>query len=241
MNLPRVKILKLGTLLAEPGSDERYVTLRALLGVGGGSTVTLIECVDGRLTLVDTGFDREWDLSEENVKRNARCLRTALEGEGLRPNDVDIVFLTHHHLDHAGNLHMFTSARWLGSRPLEGRIRGLMGVRDGEEICPGVKVIYTPGHVASHASLLVDAVLRGRPWGVNTLTRAKVAVAGDAVISESWFRSGKVYSLNRDFYSAEEARRSASLLARLAEVVIPGHGVPFITGGSAFDRRAGPG
>lgn len=185
MDLPRVKVLKLGTLLAEPGADDRYVTLRALLGIGGGSTVTLIECGDGKLILVDTGFDREWDLSEENVEKNAESLRAALKGEGLGPDDVDVVFLTHHHLDHAGNLHMFTSARWLGSRPLEGRIRGLEGVRDGEEIYPGVRVIYTPGHVALHASLLVDAILGGRSWGLSTLSRARVAVAGDAVISES--------------------------------------------------------
>ena len=53
------------------------------------------------------------------------------------------------------------------------------------------------------------------------------------MIWESWFRAGEVYSLNRDFYSAEEARRSASLLADLAEVLIPGHGSPFLTGNSA--------
>ena len=227
MHLPRVRIVRPGTLLAEPGADDRYVTLRALLGVGGGSTVTLIECGD-RVVLVDTGFDREWDLSEENVRRNAEALRAALAVKGLRPDDVDIVFLTHHHLDHAGNLPTFTSSRWLGPRPLEGRIKGLEGVRDREEICPGVRVIYTPGHVAAHASLLVDASLEGRVWGLNTLTRARVAIAGDAVISESWFRSRRVYALNRDFHSLEEAIMSASLLAELAEVVIPGHGMPFL-------------
>lgn len=124
MDLPRVKVLKLGTLLAEPGADDRYVTLRALLGIGGGSTVTLIECGDGKLILVDTGFDREWDLSEENVEKNAESLRAALKGEGLGPDDVDVVFLTHHHLDHAGNLHMFTSARWLGVEAAGGADKG---------------------------------------------------------------------------------------------------------------------
>ena len=216
--------------MVEPGADERYITLRALLGVGGGSTVTLIRSGTGELILVDTGFDREWNRSEENLRHNAESLRGALRSVGLTPDDVDAVFLTHHHLDHTGNLHLFTSARWLGPKPLESRIRGLRGVGDREEISPGVKVVCTPGHVAAHASLLVDAALSGEVWGFTTVARARVAVAGDAVISESWFRSGEIYSLNRDFYSREEARRSSLTLARMAEIVIPGHGLPFITG-----------
>ncbi len=227
---PTVQIVKIGSLLVEPEADERYITLRALLGVGGGSTVTLIRSETGKLILVDTGFDREWDRSEENLRRNAESLLSALRSVGLTPDDVDVVFLTHHHLDHMGNLHLFTSASWLGPKPLEERIRGLRGVKDREEISRGVKVVYTPGHVRAHASLLVNAKLSGEVWGFMTVAQARVAVAGDAVISESWFRSDKVYSLNRDFYSEEEVRRSSLTLTRMAEIVIPGHGLPFITG-----------
>ncbi len=229
MSLATVRVVKVGTLLAEPGADERYITLRTLLGVGGGSTVTLITSESGGLILVDTGFDREWDMSEENLRRNSQSLECALRSAGIRLDDVDVVFLTHHHLDHAGNLYLFTSAEWIGPKPLEGRISGLRGVDEGEEISPGVRVVYTPGHVQAHASLLVEAKLEGEVWGFLTVTRARVAVAGDAIISESWLRSDEVYSLNRDFYSEEEARRSAHVLAKWAEIVIPGHGLPFST------------
>ncbi len=74
----RLRIVKLGSPLFEPRADERYVTMRALLRVGGGSTVSLIKTASGERILVDTGFDREWDTSRRNLERNAVSLAAAL-------------------------------------------------------------------------------------------------------------------------------------------------------------------
>jgi len=64
-------------------------------------------------------------------------------------------------------------------------------------------------------------------FSLTTMAGVRVAVAGDAMVSESWLRSSRIYYLSADFHSADEARRSTSLLLESSEVIIPGHGLPF--------------
>lgn len=218
----RVRIVKVGTLCCE-ASELAGISqqVKHELGVGGGSTVTLID--GSTRILVDTGFDYESLNTGTNNARNARGLVMALKLIGMKPDDVDGVFITHWHRDHFGNLPVFDKAEHLASKGLVERFRlkGFRGVNDGETMLPGVEVLFTPGHTVDHASIIVNSMLGG--------LKARIAVAGDAVLSHGYLQSGRVWQYNADFHNAEEASKSTQHLLELCDVIIPGHGTPFMS------------
>jgi glyoxylase-like metal-dependent hydrolase (beta-lactamase superfamily II) len=220
---PSVKIVKVGTICYEPSeiASNYLLQLKAGMGIGGGSTVTLIQA--DRTILVDTGFDFEWNSSKENEKRNANILTRALKDQRLKPEDIDIVFVTHWHRDHFSNIGIFKNARLLAPKSLVERFKleKFEGINDEAYIDEGVKVIKTPGHTIDHASLLVSTDLNG--------VKARIAVAGDAIISCSYFQAGHVWKYNSDFFNEGETKKSISKIIASSDVIIPGHGVPFMT------------
>jgi glyoxylase-like metal-dependent hydrolase (beta-lactamase superfamily II) len=175
--------------------------------------------------LVDTGFECEWLTDEKNIEKNARNLKRALRDNGVAPDEIDMVFITHWHKDHFGNAGLFQKAQFLVSTPLSERFgqTDLVGINDGAEIAAGIKVAFTPGHTVDHASLIVDTRYNGM--------KTRIAVAGDAVIAHSYFQSGKIWKYNPDFFDEAAARASTHLIADSSDVIIPGHGVPFLNSG----------
>lgn len=244
MPVKSIKIIKTGSLLLNSFEkpQSNLIALKLLSGVGGGSTVTYIES-DYKI-LVDTGFDYEIDESNLNLKRNREDLTRTLERFGLKPDDIDLVFITHGHQDHYGNLELFPNAEVLSSIHLarKGTIES-KGVKDGSTIADGVHVIYTPGHTFDHASLLlqtekmrytVNMEGKGRFMGVGEV---KVAVAGDAVVSSGYYVAKKHWDYNEDFISQQMAMESLDKLIGTADYIIPGHGSMF----SNFLKPPGPG
>jgi glyoxylase-like metal-dependent hydrolase (beta-lactamase superfamily II) len=218
---PTVRVIKVGTLRLQPTETPGPLTLqcKTALGIGGGSTVTLVS--GSRRLLVDTGFDFEEDTSPENRAHNARALLCALQLASLSPEDVNVVFITHWHRDHVGNLWLFPRAQWLVSQPLHARLNDgrFSAVADGEELMPGVHVMLSPGHTPDHASLVVMSTIAG--------LAARIAVAGDAVLSHSTFAFGRL-SLSGERHSDRAlALESMKRIAHSADLIVPGHGVPF--------------
>lgn len=70
------------------------------------ANVLLLELRDGRLGLVDTGCGPASRYTEKEQAITGLhpewYLRTALEGRGVRPEDIEFVILTHLHWDHVG-------------------------------------------------------------------------------------------------------------------------------------------
>lgn len=95
----------------------------------------------------------------------------------------------------------------------------IASVDDNEEIAKGVHVMFTPGHTEDHASLIVDARIAG--------LRARVAIAGDAIISYSYFAAGKIWNHNGDFYDKAAAKKSMGRLVEVSDIIVPSHGSPF--------------
>lgn len=130
----------------------------------------------------------------------------ALAARGLRPADVDLVVLTHAHLDHAGGcadlpapvvVHELETAApyWalaaglLERAPLE-RLAGT-----GGELAAGVRWALTPGHCEGHISLAVETaggavVLCGDTVGPGAAEFAAMRPTGAAAhgLLESWRR-----------------------------------------------------
>ena len=157
---------------------ERYPELLA-----GNSWRLPVVCflvrVSGVIVLVDTGAGPKglWDDWGPEPESQERLL-PELRGHGVEPEDVDIVFLTHDHIDHVGwnayedGTPVFSRARYLLHEEALASARGRAGpihidrcilgiedrletVRDGEEVAPGVTVTALPGHAAGHVGLRV--------------------------------------------------------------------------------------
>jgi glyoxylase-like metal-dependent hydrolase (beta-lactamase superfamily II) len=120
--------------------------------------------------LLDTGVGPAGE--GEFMPDRQGLLLAGLAQAGIAPDDVDVVFISHIHVDHVGWTHAFRRARLLLHRStwalaqeradreyirrnlleLDDRVETL----DGEtELAPGVVAFETPGHVAGHMSLRV--------------------------------------------------------------------------------------
>ena len=161
-----------------------------------------------------------------------QLLLQELEKKGLKPDDIGTVVLTHCHWDHAQNVDLFPTARFVihpkeveySRHPNPGEqatahyfARMLEGVkvtdaREGQVLMPGVTVMETPGHSAGHISLLVDT-----PQG-------KAIIAGDAFSDAGAPKRGLPFLV---FWDEAQARESIKRIASAASVFYPGHDRPF--------------
>ncbi len=164
------------------------------------STVTLIRTADGRRIVIDTSSP--WMYPE--------LIASFRQFRDIYPNDVDTVVLTHNHPDHTGNTEMFPNAKVLIHEG-ETAFPGAEIVYHDTEIAPGVLLVHTPGHTRGSMSVFVQADRR-------------IAIAGDAVpLSDNLLKEVPP----RDCADPEAALASIRAIAAWADVVIPGHGVPF--------------
>ncbi|MBO4568515.1 MAG: MBL fold metallo-hydrolase [Candidatus Methanomethylophilaceae archaeon] len=142
------------------------------------------------------------------------AVRTSFRQIGVFPKDVDTVVLTHSHYDHIENLDLYQKARVLIHSGSDLDIPGAKVVDgDSYEVCEGVRMVHTPGHCPEHCSVFVKADRR-------------YVVAGDAIPLEDNLRLMVPPRLNTDPAAALE---SIKKIAEYADVVIPGHGFPFMT------------
>lgn len=164
------------------------------------STVTLIE--DGPVNiLVDTG-------NHEIEKK----LLAALKKEGLKPNDINYVIITHHHADHVANKHLFRGAimtDWLTSYKKDKfAIDFDILAKKKNIISPNVYIIPTPGHSDDACSVIVNTV------------KGAIAVSGDLFVTKQ---------VEKNIYVSDqrEYKKSAKKVLAIVDYIIPGHGGMF--------------
>jgi len=176
-----------------------------------GSTVSLIR--SDKKIIVDTG----------SIPAKDTLIRE-LETYGLAPEDIDIVVLTHLHLDHIINAYLFTNANVLckvrgGEYP--GQVHFLAQgclerteLFDRSPIAEDVECLLTPGHTEDMLSVLVKT------------PKGNVVIAGDAFPSQEWIDLNIQPSplLNVDVGAFNESRRK---ILEIADYIIPGHGKMF--------------
>lgn len=170
------------------------------------STISLIK--SDKNILVDTGSFTD----EPKIIK-------ALAKEGLKPKDIDVVVLTHLHIDHTRNTNIFKNAVLYVRLPFPNHpgskwdinSNTVMRVKlDGLEITKDVKIISTPGHAPTHSSVIVQT------------DKGTIVVAGDAVPrKEGWGKPPYPQ------WNDEEFMKSQKKIAEVADYIIPGHGGMF--------------
>ncbi|HEY7295370.1 MAG TPA: MBL fold metallo-hydrolase [Dehalococcoidia bacterium] len=159
-------------------------------------------------------------------------LLAKLHERGLRPQDIDVVVLTHAHWDHMLNIDLFTNAEVL-VHETERKYAGnpdpsdwatpsytglileqmkLRSVREGDEIDKGVRILDTPGHTVGSMTLLVEN------------NGETIGVTGDALPNARCALAGTPYLI---FATEAEARESARKITAHCSVLYPGHDRPF--------------
>jgi glyoxylase-like metal-dependent hydrolase (beta-lactamase superfamily II) len=175
-------------------------------------TTSLLRAGDSAL-LVDPAIeDADW-MAEELDRRT-----------GLKLADIDAAFVTHEHGDHRAGLEHLSDAKWLAAPEVAATInasgeqsRELEGIEG--EVLAGVRIIHTPGHTATHHSLLVES------------GGARVLISGDAVMTRDFWMHRQGYFNSADF---ETAARTIETLRDAADIVVPGHDNCFLISGAPF-------
>ncbi|KAL6267258.1 metallo-beta-lactamase domain-containing protein 1 [Pogonomyrmex barbatus] len=172
-------------------------------------TCTLIKGT--KLIIVDTmtAWDRE-------------KLVEALAQHNIQPNDIDYVVCTHSHSDHIGNNNLFTNAEHIvGLTVQRGTIfhENPQISSDGYELCPGVKVIATPGHTKEDVTVLVEMIKDGE---IKLL-----AVTGDLFEKKEDISNPSIWKLLGTPELSQIQSVTRSRIINLADFIIPGHGPIF--------------
>lgn len=195
---------------------------------------------EGHRVLVDPGLDdlgsyASPQLEEEPASLESRSTVDILSDAGVRPDEIDILILTHLHFDHYVNAPLFEKARIIVNRreyeyvllpenrrylPRESFPRRVFAwlvdeawervvLVEGEgEVLPGLSVIETGGHSPGHQIVTVEI-------GGET-----VVIPGDEVYMYA--------NLEEDipigyYYSFEKHVRAMDLIRDVGDHVLPAH------------------
>ena len=184
--LAKVKILVEGytniDTKAESGGEEKTC-----------ATISLVK--DGDLIMV----------VDPGILESQQILIDALEKEGLKPDDINIVCITHSHVDHYRNIGMFPKAKTLEFFGLWNK----ESVEDWpEQFSANIQILRTPGHDYTGITLLV------------TTDEGIVAICGDVFWREDYPKDPQ-----NDLYASDssELRKSRETILRMADWIVPGH------------------
>lgn len=152
------------------------------------------------------------------------------ERSGLRPEQIDMVFLTTLRPSHRRGISLFSQADWLMHEQEIDAMRSHLQDAQGhaetdslideelellqrfkpapDKLTQGIDIFPTPGASPGACALLVLS------------PQSTLAICGDAVVSRDYFEHGRVFEQCSDIEAAQE---SFVELSDIADVIVPGH------------------
>jgi len=135
-----------------------------------------------------------------------QALIDELNKNSLKPEDIDIVFITHSHMDHYANIGMFVNAKSLS---FDGWYENDFWKECNDKISKDLEIIKTPGHSDDSITLLVKT------------QKGVVAICGDVF----WKKNlPKKDNFANDHLVLNQSRKK---ILELADYIVPGHGGMF--------------
>ena len=132
---------------------------------------------EDNLVLVDTGVGQGNSFIDKTFEPEITSIIDELARLEVDPSDITLLVNSHLHFDHCGNNHLFQNAEiYVQAAELE-VARGerytvkdwfdyegaqLHPIEGDYDLCPGVKLLSTPGHTPGHQSVVVET--EGAPW-----------------------------------------------------------------------------
>lgn len=186
------------------------------------ATTTLVRTADGRHLLIDPGLPP------------AAIGARLFERTGLRPEQIDLIFLTNFRPSHRSGLSLFPKARVLiheleqqaaaqhldqllqqapaedlDRRILQQELKLLESFKPANDfLAPQVDLFPLPGYTPGNCGLLL------------ALPTVTLLIAGDAVPSQDHFLAGQVLP---DAYDIQTAQESLREVYEIADLIVPGH------------------
>jgi N-acyl homoserine lactone hydrolase len=192
----------------------------------------------GHRILVDTGGHdpAQGDLHQPYKREPGQDPLAKLTALGVRPEEIDILILTHLHWDHASNIHLFPKARVIVQReelrfaasplpflrwpyqtipPFSSSSERFEAIDGDAKIVEGVSVHLTPGHTPGLQGVAVQT------------TGAAYFIASDNVpLGESWDAKEK-YGIphwpNGLHVDLETYSKSLRRTEELGDIILPSH------------------
>jgi len=177
--------------------------------------------------LVDTGLEQFMvpEGVEEQYGFKVQEFEAALDGFGLKPEDLDIIIHTHLHNDHCENDYKCSNARvyvqkreyefFQNPHPIDHRYFPdlldeveVVQVDGDVEIVEGVQVLLTPGHTVGGQSILINT------------RRGKAVITGFCCNEQNFPVKGPIVPPGV-YLNLIEAYESARRVKELADILIP--------------------
>jgi glyoxylase-like metal-dependent hydrolase (beta-lactamase superfamily II) len=164
-----------------------------------GATITLVRDEDKNI-LVDTGNPMDKD----------KIIR-ALKKMSLKPENIDLVIITHFHPDHVGCNYLFEKAKFI--TPGVAFWDDIFDrATETQKLSQNLELIKTPGHSEDSATLLVKTKI------------GLVACAGDLF----WFENDdKTKLMEEDCSDKKLFYINREKILKIADFIVPGHGKMF--------------
>lgn len=185
-------------------------------------------------TLVNTG--KELVLFDTGL--NAAGIAGALQAAGYRPDQVDVVVLTHMHPDHIGGMMADKAATFPKARYVTGRVEydfyakannklfdanvrpfadKMTYVEDGGTVAPGITAIFAPGHTPGHMAYHIESDGHG------------LLITADTANHYVWSLGYPDWEVSFDADKAEAAKTRRKIFGMLAsdKMAFIGYHMPF--------------
>jgi N-acyl homoserine lactone hydrolase len=194
----------------------------------------------GAKILVDAGDNAADFLAKGATETDIISVEDGLGKHDLKPDDIDIVIVTHLHCDHIALAHLFKNARFIvQKRELEYALNphpidavfydrsffnGLNweAIDGDKEIVPGISVLYTPGHSPGGQSVEIStsagkAIITGFCSTLGTFSPTK-----------EMKRRGWEVTIPLIHHDALQTYNSVLLVKHRADIILPLHESAFI-------------